>query len=98
GRAPADPAAAGHWTEPSALHALGAAFDWWLEWGIEDHPRRYLDLNHLAHATFGAGRYAEAAALFQRIGRPATAAPSSDPDRDPCEAFRTARGRTLGRS
>lgn len=96
GRAPADPAAAGHWTEPSAQRALGAAFDWWLEWGIEEHPRRYVDLNHLAHATFGAGRYAEAAALFQRIGRHATAAPWSYPDRDPCEAFRTARGRTLG--
>ncbi|MFJ8491879.1 hypothetical protein ACIRBZ_26560 [Streptomyces sp. NPDC094038] len=96
GRAPADPAAAGHWTEPSALRALGAAFDWWLEWGIEEHPRRYLDLNHLAHATFGAGRYAEAAALFQRIGRHATTAPWSYPDRDPCEAFRAARDRTLG--
>ena len=96
GRAPADPAAAGHWTEPSALRALGAAFDWWLEWGNEEHPRRHVDLNHLAHATFGAGRYAEAAALFQRVGRHATAAPWSYPDRDPCEAFRAARERVLG--
>ncbi|MFF3987146.1 hypothetical protein ACFY0B_21415 [Streptomyces sp. NPDC001797] len=96
GRAPADPATAGHWAEPSALRALGAAFDWWLEWGIEEHPRRYVDLNHLAHATFGAGRYAESAALFQRIGRHATPAPWSYLDRDPCAAFRAARERTLG--
>ncbi|MFJ9563232.1 hypothetical protein ACIRQQ_24695 [Streptomyces fuscichromogenes] len=96
GRAPADPAAAGHWADPSALRALGAAFDWWVEWGIEEHPRRRIDLNHLAHATFAAGRYAEAAALFQRIGRHATPAPWSYPDRDPCEAFRAARERVLG--
>ncbi|MGW2959602.1 hypothetical protein ACWDGI_14085 [Streptomyces sp. NPDC001220] len=96
GRAPADPAAAGHWAEPSARRALSAAFDWWLEWGIEEHPRRHVDLNHLAHATSGAGRYAEAAALFQRIGRHATPAPWCYPDRDPCEAFRAARERALG--
>ncbi|MER5518286.1 hypothetical protein [Streptomyces sp. NPDC002763] len=96
GRAPADPAAAGHWAEPSARRALSAAFDWWLEWGIEEHPRRHVDLNHLAHATSGAGRYAEAAALFQRIGRHATRAPWSYPDRDPCETFRAARERALG--
>ncbi|MEV5959306.1 hypothetical protein AB0M11_37160 [Streptomyces sp. NPDC051987] len=96
GQAPADPAAAGHWTEPAAQRALGAAFDWWLEWGSEEHPRRPVDLNHLAHATFGAGRYAEAAALLQRIGRHATVAPWSYPDRDPCEAFRAARERVLG--
>ncbi|MEU9449246.1 hypothetical protein [Streptomyces sp. NPDC048277] len=98
GRAPADPAAAGHWAEPSARRALTAAFDWWLEWGIEEHPRRHVDLNHLAHATSGAGRYAEAAALFQRIGRHATPTPWSYPDRDPCEAFRAARERALGGS
>ncbi|MER7933693.1 MULTISPECIES: hypothetical protein [unclassified Streptomyces] len=96
GRAPADPAAARHWAEPSARGALSAAFDWWLEWGTEEHPRRHVDLNHLAHATSGAGRWAEAAALFQRIGRHATRMPWSYPDRDPCEAFRTARERALG--
>ncbi|MEU0964561.1 hypothetical protein ABZ357_03635 [Streptomyces sp. NPDC005917] len=96
GQAPADPAAAGHWAEPSARRALSAAFDWWLEWGIEEHPRRHIDLNHLAHATSGAGRYAEAAALFQRIGRHVTQVPWSYPDRDPCEAFRAARELALG--
>ncbi|MEU2425410.1 hypothetical protein ABZ619_31080 [Streptomyces sp. NPDC007851] len=95
---PADPACAGHWAEPAARRALSAAFDWWLEWGIEEHPRRHVDLNHLAHATCGAGRYAEAAALFQRIGRHTTEVPWSYPDRDPCEAFRAARRRALGRS
>ncbi|SCG08132.1 hypothetical protein GA0115255_123522, partial [Streptomyces sp. Ncost-T6T-2b] len=27
-----------------------AAFDWWLEWERDDHPRHRLDLNFLAHA------------------------------------------------
>ncbi|MFF4898833.1 hypothetical protein [Streptomyces sp. NPDC001068] len=96
GRASADALEAGHWAEPAARHALNAAFDWWLEWGTEEHPRGHVDLNHLAHATSGAGRYAEAAALFQRIGPHTTRAPWSYPDRDPCEAFRTARERALG--
>lgn len=91
GLAPADPAASGHWSGPRARRILRASFDWWLEWEHDDHPRRHLDLNHLAHAMSCAGRPAEAAALFQRIGRHATPAPWSYPHRDAWQAFRTAR-------
>ncbi len=66
---------------------MKAAFDWWLEWEQEGHPRRLIDLNFLAHAKFCEGRGAEAAALFHRIGRHATPAPWSYPDRDPHTAF-----------
>lgn len=31
---------------------MKAAFDWWLEWEREDHPRNRVDLNFLAHAKF----------------------------------------------
>jgi hypothetical protein len=74
---------------------LRRAFDWWLEWERDDHPRNRLDLNYLAHAKFYADCPAEAAALFHRIGRHATPAPWSYPDRDPLKAFRAARGAAL---
>ncbi|MGW7404562.1 hypothetical protein ACWGI9_12660 [Streptomyces sp. NPDC054833] len=96
GRAPADPAASGHWTGRRARRVLRAAFQWWLEWEHDDHPRRHVDLNFLAHAMSCAGRGAEAAALFRGIGRHVTPAPWSYPDRDPCAAFRAARARALG--
>ncbi|ANP54101.1 tetratricopeptide (TPR) repeat protein [Streptomyces griseochromogenes] len=96
GLAPADPAACGHWSGPRARRILRASFDWWLEWEHDDHPRRHLDLNHLAYAMSSAGRPAEAAALFQRIGRHATPAPWSYPHRDGRQAFRAARCRSLG--
>ncbi|MDO0928464.1 hypothetical protein QQY24_24750 [Streptomyces sp. TG1A-8] len=95
GLAPADPAASGHWSGPRARRILRASFDWWLEWEHDDHPRRHVDLNHLAFAMSCAGRPAEAAALFQRIGRHATPDPWSYPHRDPWTAFRTARARVL---
>ncbi|MFF1281196.1 hypothetical protein [Streptomyces sp. NPDC058299] len=97
GLTPADPAASGHWSGPRARRILRTCFDWWLEWEHDDHPRRHLDLNHLALALSSAGRPAEAAALFQRIGRHATRAPWSYVHRDPWTAFRTARGHALGR-
>ncbi|MFJ3305749.1 hypothetical protein ACIPSA_21995 [Streptomyces sp. NPDC086549] len=96
GRAPADSTASAHWVGPRARRVLRTAFHWWLEWEHDDHPRRHVDLNFLAHATSCAGRAAEAAALFRRIGRHATPAPWSYPDLDPCAAFRTARARALG--
>lgn len=96
GRAPADPAASAHWSAPGARGALRAAFHWWLEWERDDHPRHHVDLNFLAHAASCAGRGAEAAALFRRIGRHATPAPWWYPDRDPSAAFRAARARALG--
>ncbi|MFJ9819826.1 hypothetical protein ACIRU3_32095 [Streptomyces sp. NPDC101151] len=96
GLAPADPDGSGHWSGPRARRFLGAAFDWWLEWEHDDHPRRHTDLNHLAFAMSCAGRPAEAAALFQRIGRHATRAPWSYPHRDAWQAFRAARYRALG--
>ncbi len=86
----ADPAASGHWVGRRARQVMKAAFDWWLEWEREDHPRRHVDLNFLAHAKYCEGRGAEAAALFHRIGPYATPAPWSYPDRDPYPAFRTA--------
>ncbi|MFD8914484.1 hypothetical protein [Streptomyces sp. NPDC059575] len=96
GLAPADPAAAGHWGGRRARRALRAAFDWWLEWEHDDHPRRHLDLNHLAFAMSAAGRPAEAAALFHRIGPHATREPWSYLGGDPRTAFHEARARALG--
>ncbi|MFI6655774.1 hypothetical protein ACIBL8_09735 [Streptomyces sp. NPDC050523] len=91
-----DPAASGHWSGRRARQVMKAAFDWWLEWEHEGHPRRLVDLNFLAHAKFCEGRGAEAAALFHRIGEHATPAPWSYPDRDPHSAFRAARAAALG--
>ncbi|MGW2641533.1 hypothetical protein [Streptomyces sp. NPDC001348] len=95
-RQPADPAACDHWAGGRARRETRAAFDWWLEWEHDDHPRRHIDLNFLAHAMACQNRTAEAAALFRRIGRHATRAPWSYPDRDPVTAFRAARARALG--
>jgi hypothetical protein len=96
GHEPRDPAAAGHWTGRRARQVMKAAFDWWLEWEQEGHPRRLVDLNFLAHAKVQEGRGAEAAALFHRIGDHVTPAPWSYPDRDPHQAFRAARAAALG--
>ncbi|MFJ9212175.1 hypothetical protein [Streptomyces sp. NPDC102264] len=96
GHEPRDPAASGHWTGRRARQVLKVAFDWWLEWEAEEHPRSRVDLNFLAHAQFHDGRFAEAAALFQRIGPHNTAAPWSYPDRDPRSAFLAARAAALG--
>ncbi|MFD9330593.1 hypothetical protein [Streptomyces sp. NPDC060065] len=92
----ADPVASEHWLGRRARQVMKAAFDWWLEWERDDHPRRHVDLNFLAHAKFCEGRAAEAAALFHRIGEHATPAPWSYPDRDPYLAFRAARDSALG--
>ncbi|MER5970080.1 hypothetical protein ABT112_10150 [Streptomyces sp. NPDC002055] len=96
GAEPRDPARSGHWTTRRARQAMKAAFDWWLEWEGEDHPRNKVDLNFLAHAKVHEGRMAEAAALFHRIGRHASHVPWAYPDRDPRKAFRTARRAALG--
>lgn len=96
GQVTADPVASGHWAGRRARQVMKAAFDWWLEWGQEGHPRRMVDLNYLAHAKHCEGRPAEAAALFHRIGDHATPAPWSYPDRDPYPAFRAARAGALG--
>ncbi|MDX3381478.1 hypothetical protein PV682_08425 [Streptomyces niveiscabiei] len=97
GHLSADPAASGHWADDRAREVMKTAYDWWLEWEHEGHPRRLLDLNYLAHATVCAGRTAEASALFHRIADHATIRPWSYPARDPYEAFRAARERALGR-
>ncbi|MFG3204613.1 hypothetical protein [Streptomyces sp. NPDC048192] len=96
GLAPADPAASGHWSGPRARRLLRTCFDWWLEWEHDEHPRRHIDLNHLAFALSSAGRPAEAAVLFRRIGPHATRAPWSYAHRDPRAAFHEARTRALG--
>jgi hypothetical protein len=96
GHEPADPAASGHWSGRRARQVMKAAFDWWLEWEQDGHPRRLIDLNFLAHAKVCEGRGAEAAALFHRIGEHTTPAPWSYPDRDPHTAFRAARASALG--
>ncbi|MZE72274.1 hypothetical protein GTW93_25455 [Streptomyces sp. SID5789] len=96
GHEPTDPRAAGHWVGRRARLVMKAAFDWWLEWEQDDHPRRLIDLNFLAHAKCCEGRGAEAAALFHRIGEHVTPAPWSYPDRDPLPAFRAARASALG--
>jgi hypothetical protein len=95
-REPADPADSAHWTGRRARQVLKGAFDWWLEWESEDHPRNRVDLNFLAHAQWHDGRVAEAAALFHRIGPHITPAPWSYPDRDPRQAFLAARNAALG--
>ena len=48
GHESADPAASGHWTGRRARQVMKAAFDWWMEWELEGHPRRLIDLNFLA--------------------------------------------------
>ncbi|MEU6330118.1 tetratricopeptide repeat protein [Streptomyces sp. NPDC047049] len=98
GLAPSDPAGWGHWSTRRARQVLQAAVDWWLEWEGEEHPRRKIDLNFLAHAAFHQGRTAEAATLFQRIGPHATRAPWSYPGRDGAGAFRAARATALCRA
>lgn len=97
GHAPADPTTARHWRDHRAADVMKAAFDWWLEWEHDGHPRLLVDLNFLAHAKFCEGRPAEAAALFRRIGDHVTPAPWSYPDRDPYTAFHAARTAALGR-
>ncbi len=94
---PRDPAYSRHWGSRRARQVMKSAFDWWLEWGTEEHPRRMVDLNFLAHAKYYEGRPGEAAALFNRIGRHATEEPWSYPDRDPGEAFRAVRSAATGR-
>ncbi|MEV1048789.1 hypothetical protein [Streptomyces sp. NPDC049916] len=96
GTEPEDPAASGHWSGRRARQVMKAAFDWWLEWEREDHPRHRVDLNFLAHAKVCQRRPAEAAALFHRIGPYATAAPWSYSGRDPHDAFAAARAYALG--
>ncbi|MEU9113943.1 hypothetical protein AB0D04_19700 [Streptomyces sp. NPDC048483] len=91
GLEPADPAASGHWSTRRARQAMKAAFDWWLEWEGEGHPRSKVDLNFLAHAKFYEGRMAEAAALFHRIGNHVTPEPWSYAGRHPVKAFKAAR-------
>ncbi|MFE7567242.1 hypothetical protein ACFU76_09790 [Streptomyces sp. NPDC057539] len=96
GHEPGDPAASAHWTGRRARQVLKVAFDWWLEWEAGEHPRGRVDLNFLAHAQFHDGRFAEAAALFQRIGPHQTPDPWSYPHRDPRTAFLAARDAALG--
>lgn len=96
GAVPDDPAASGHWSGRRARQVMKAAFDWWLEWEREDHPRHRADLNFLAHAKICEGRTAEAAALFHRIGHHATEAPWSYAGRDPYPEFLAARTLALG--
>ncbi|MEV8568983.1 hypothetical protein AB0436_25950 [Streptomyces sp. NPDC051322] len=96
GMEPPDPARSAHWSGRRARQVMKTAFDWWLEWGGEDHPRNRVDLNFLAHAKYYGGRQAEAAALLQRIGAHITPAPWSYPDRDPYQAFIAARSVALG--
>jgi hypothetical protein len=92
-----DAAAQEHWSGRRARFAVRSAFDWWLEWDSgNDHPRRAVDLNFLAHAKFHEGRLAEAAALFQRIGPLLTAAPWSYAGSNPARAFRSARDAAYG--
>ncbi|MBK6033185.1 hypothetical protein, partial [Streptomyces sp. MBT59] len=93
---PDDPARSEHWSGRRARQVMKAAFDWWLEWERDDHPRHRLDLNFLAHAKVCEGRPAEAAALFHRIGSYATPAPWSYSGHEPHAAFTAARTYALG--
>ncbi|GAA2980831.1 hypothetical protein [Streptomyces fulvorobeus] len=96
GSEPDDPLTSGHWSGRRARQVMKAAFDWWLEWERDDHPRHRVDLNFLAHAKWCQGRPAEAAALFHRIGPHVTPAPWSYSGRDPYPEFLAARRFALG--
>lgn len=96
GALPGDPARLPYWASARARNSVRAGFDWWLDWDGRSHPRLALDLNYLAFGKFHAGDTVAAAALFNRIGRQATAVPWSYLDLDPKQTFRAARNYALG--
>jgi hypothetical protein len=84
-----------HWNEPRAAQEIDAALSGWFNTTAVPHAEALLDLNVLAFALIRTHRPAEAAPVFQRIGRQMTPHPWSllpDPER----TFRYWRDRLTG--
>ncbi|MFD2121319.1 hypothetical protein ACFSNO_19510 [Streptomyces cirratus] len=89
-----------HWVAEEAIRDAGHALD---RWFLSADPRRVspLDLNHLAHALWGAHRFEEAARVFDAIGPYWTPLPWAYRTRAPAdqalaeEVFLQARSRSL---
>jgi hypothetical protein len=56
-----------HWVAEDAVREAGRAHDAWFEYARAEE-RTPLDLNHLAHALWGALRFEEATAVFDALG------------------------------
>ncbi|MEV7612175.1 hypothetical protein [Streptomyces sp. NPDC089799] len=89
-----------HWVAGDAVRDAGHALDAWFRYA-DLHRASPVDLNHLAHALWGAHRFADAAGVFDAMGRYWTVLPWSRRTRDPAdqalaeEVFLRARSRSL---
>ncbi|MFJ4780009.1 hypothetical protein [Streptomyces sp. NPDC088762] len=89
-----------HWVAEDALRDAIRALETWFR-HADARLASPLDLNHLAHALWGALRFDEAAAVFGALGRYWTALPWAHRTRDPAdralaeEVFLEARSRSL---
>ncbi|HEY9373702.1 hypothetical protein [Streptomyces sp.] len=90
-----------YWVAEDATRDAARALDSWFLFCATDEAS-LLDLNHLAHALWGALRFDDAARVFEALGPYYTPLPwahrTKDPD-DPApaeEVFRSARARCLG--
>ncbi|MFE7134974.1 hypothetical protein ACFVIM_29355 [Streptomyces sp. NPDC057638] len=89
-----------HWVTDDATREAMLALEGWFD-HVDPAEQSLLDLNHLAHALWGAGRFAEAGRVFEALGPYFTAPPwlyRSQSPGDPTlaeEVFLRARGRCL---
>lgn len=65
----------GNWNEPRSVHEIDLALKSWFDVGTALHAEGVTDLNILAFALTRAHRPAEAAPVFQRLGRHMTRHP-----------------------
>ncbi|MBT2477540.1 hypothetical protein [Streptomyces sp. ISL-94] len=73
-----------HWVAEDALRDATHALDTWFRYA-DPRLASPLDLNHLAHALWGAHRFDEAARVFDAIGRYWTTLPWAHRTRDPAD-------------
>lgn len=89
-----------HWVTDDATREATRALDGWFD-HVNPALSSLLDLNHLAHALWGSGQFAEAARVFEALGPYYTAPPWSYRTQSPGDAvlaeevFLRARGRCL---
>ncbi len=89
-----------HWVTGDAVRDATHAFDTWFRYA-DLRRASPLDLNHLAHALWGAHQFAGAAEVFDAMGRYWTVLPWAHRTRDPAdqalaeEVFLRARSRSL---
>ncbi|MFD9723057.1 hypothetical protein [Streptomyces sp. NPDC059072] len=89
-----------HWVSDGAVRDAGHALDTWFR-HADLRRASPLDLNHLAHALWGAHRFGEAAEVFDAVGRYWTTLPWAYRTRDPAdqelavEVFLQARSRSM---